>query len=247
MPICPNQHDSQAVDFCTVCGIEMSPADSSARSSSSTSASSAEECPTCHAKRASGDGDFCEVCGYNFKTGICGMPFVSEPVPSPVEASEPLPSVPTPAPAPVEAVPDSTPTAPSGKGTSPQTASENTQRWQLVATIDLSITNVPEAEGPADLGERIFPLDLADQLIGRRSTRRGIFPEISLDTDDGISHRHARILRQSDGGFSVLDLGSSNGTRLNGQELKPNLLTPIIPGDRICVGRWTCLTLQART
>ena len=60
---------------------------------------------------------------------------------------------------------------------------------------------------PADARSRIFPLDHADHLIGRRSDKEDIHPEIVID-DPGISRRHARILRAVDGTLSLLDLGS---------------------------------------
>ncbi len=56
--------------------------------------------------------------------------------------------------------------------------------------------------------------------------------EIVLD-DAGISRHHAE-LRPSDGGWTVTDLGSTNGSRLNGRPLR----TPyaLQPGDRIELG-----------
>lgn len=49
------------------------------------------------------------------------------------------------------------------------------------------------------------------------------------------------------GSWSVVDLGSINGTYLNlgAVPLKPNLPTPLAPGDRIHVGVWTTLTLSS--
>jgi type III secretory pathway component EscT len=43
-----------------------------------------------------------------------------------------------------------------------------------------------------------------------RSDRRVIYPEIPLDFDDTVSHRHALLIRQSDGTFVLRDIGSSN-------------------------------------
>ncbi len=246
----------------------MTPGDSGIASAAMPEAQE-QECPSCRARHSASDGDFCEVCGYNFKTGVCGNPFAHEPEPAP--AAAPIPET-TSTPAPPIAAEQSI-VAPEAPTELPEISDSSApviepslaisvpepverpsasihpseaRRWQLVSSIDLSITGVPEEEGPADRAARIFPLDLQEQLIGRRSTRRGINPEISLDTDDGVSHRHASIIHQPDGSFALLDLGSSNGTLLNGQELKPNVPTPLAEGDRIGVGRWTCLTFQAR-
>ena len=98
---------------------------------------------------------------------------------------------------------------------------------------------------PGDMRERIFPLDLADHLIGRRSDSEDIHPEIVIG-DPGISRRHVRVLRGPDGALSALDLGSMNGTRLNGTPLEANVPTPLKEGDQITLGCWTRLTVAAR-
>ena len=98
---------------------------------------------------------------------------------------------------------------------------------------------------PTDMRERVFPLDLADHLVGRRSDSEEIHPEIPV-TDPGISRRHLRILRAPDGALSALDLGSMNGTRHNGMPLDPNVPTPLRDGDTLTLGCWTRLTVVPR-
>ncbi len=51
--------------------------------------------------------------------------------------------------------------------------------------------------------------------------------------DRGVSRRHAEFLRASDGLVSVLDLGSTNGTYVNGSSIE---LAALRDGDRIQVG-----------
>lgn len=51
-----------------------------------------------------------------------------------------------------------------------------------------------------------------------------------------ISHRHARIFRNA-GSLMVQDLGSANGTYVNGQRIL--IATPIKPGDTIGLGSYT--------
>ena len=89
MLTCPNNHESDAADFCSVCGIEMA-----ASGQPGASINGAAECPTCHALRSPPTAEFCEVCGYSYKTGLCGIPFLE---PEPVIASEPKPADPEPA------------------------------------------------------------------------------------------------------------------------------------------------------
>ena len=48
-----------------------------------------------------------------------------------------------------------------------------------------------------------------------------------------VSGRHAEISRTSSGGWQVTDLGSTNGTRLNGTPLVPNVPTPFWVGDTV--------------
>jgi len=88
-------------------------------------------------------------------------------------------------------------------------------------------------------GRRIS-LDLSDDLlIGRKDNARGIFPDVDLGLDGGydagVSRRHA-ILSYQDGVYSVEDLGSANGTCINGRRLAPQAPTPIASGDELKCG-----------
>jgi len=53
------------------------------------------------------------------------------------------------------------------------------------------------------------------------------------------------LVAQPGGGWSVLDPGSSNGTQLNGADIENGVPVPLHPGDQICIGAWTALTIQA--
>jgi pSer/pThr/pTyr-binding forkhead associated (FHA) protein len=50
--------------------------------------------------------------------------------------------------------------------------------------------------------------------------------------DSGASRRHAQI-RTADGVSTVTDLGSTNGTKVNGRDVQS---APLSDGDRITVG-----------
>jgi hypothetical protein len=79
--------------------------------------------------------------------------------------------------------------------------------------------------------------DLAGSaLVGRRDAARGIEPEVDLTGDDGVSRRHAQITL-ADGCFTIRDLDSIGGTRLNGKWLSSDAETPLKPGDRLELGR----------
>jgi pSer/pThr/pTyr-binding forkhead associated (FHA) protein len=88
-------------------------------------------------------------------------------------------------------------------------------------------------------GRRI-KLDVSDDLlIGRKDNARGIFPDVDLGLDGGydagVSRRHA-ILSHKDGLYRVEDLGSANGTFVNGRRLTPQVATPLASGDELKCG-----------
>jgi hypothetical protein len=61
----------------------------------------------------------------------------------------------------------------------------------------------------------------------------GRLPECEVVVrDPGASRRHAQI-REQDGGWTLTDLGSTNGTQLNGQVVQQRGL---VDGDRITIG-----------
>jgi diguanylate cyclase (GGDEF)-like protein len=59
-----------------------------------------------------------------------------------------------------------------------------------------------------------------------------------LVTDVGISRGHARIFQDDMGSLHIEDLGSTNGTYVNGEQVKRKMLRD---GDRIQLGRTTIL------
>jgi pSer/pThr/pTyr-binding forkhead associated (FHA) protein len=101
---------------------------------------------------------------------------------------------------------------------------------------------------PEDCPPRRFELTGAQMRIGRRSVSRGLTPEIDLSgppLDPGISHLHALLVARDDGTWSVQDTGSSNGTQVNGDEIAVGVPVVLADGDRICLGAWTVVTVQA--
>ena len=108
----------------------------------------------------------------------------------------------------------------------------------------------PEAAGlkfPAYCPERRFRLQGTEMRIGRRSVSRRLEPEIDLTgppTNPGVSHLYAILIADNDG-WTVFDPGSSNGTQVNGREIAAGSRVRLRDGDRVCVGAWTVLTIQA--
>ncbi|CEK12541.1 FHA domain-containing protein [Chthonomonas calidirosea] len=75
-----------------------------------------------------------------------------------------------------------------------------------------------------------YPLLRSAIYIGR-SSRVG--NDLVLEEDPMVSKRHLRIEREKDGRFTLYDLGSTNGTWVNGHRVESHLLQP---GDDILIG-----------
>jgi serine/threonine-protein kinase len=80
-------------------------------------------------------------------------------------------------------------------------------------------------------------LDRLPASIGRRDPARQHFPDIDLaERDRGlVSRSHARIERQA-GNLVIIDVGSKNGTRVNGTALVAQQAHPLRTGDRVRIG-----------
>jgi pSer/pThr/pTyr-binding forkhead associated (FHA) protein len=75
-------------------------------------------------------------------------------------------------------------------------------------------------------------------LLGRASEAEEYRPDFDMTFyDDGgyVSRRHAQIIKDG-AGYLISDLGSSNGTLLNGYPLLPNRSYRLRNGDRFKVG-----------
>lgn len=258
MPVysCPKGHQSSESDFCSECGARIQGASQDAPFAGLFSSSpppagsnSAQACPDCGAPRSDRSSKFCEICGYNFSTGAHGNisetpPLAVAATPPPVPPIEPgpvpeppLPEPPAPAPAPEPTVPE--PAAPE------PAAPEPAREWSLVAAIDPSLAEPGGPTPPGNVDPITVKLEKPVSLIGRKSEKRAILPEVSLDVDDGVSHRHALVTRGDDGSLTLRDIGSANGTRLNGSDVAPLADVPLHDGDQITLGRWSRLTVKS--
>jgi hypothetical protein len=98
--------------------------------------------------------------------------------------------------------------------------------------------------------EWVVPLTRDIVLIGRRSQSRGIYPDIDLSDehdDPAASHRHAELRRTADG-WAVVDVGSTNGTRLTptADPLSPGVPIAVGADAPIYLGAWTRFRLTNR-
>ncbi len=239
--ICPAGHESTATDYCDTCGIAMdatamvptapapsTPADEPATPAPATSSATpaAGECPHCQTSNPV-NALFCEACGYDFTTGATPR---SEP---PAAASSldlsgadsGLPANPSPAPA---------------------------QEWVAEIWIDPDWYADQESTDPLPSPglPTVVALRHTSVLIGRVSRSRGIHPDLDLDSDNGISRRHAQLTTDGTRWF-VEDLGSSNGTYVGGGAgLLPKTPIPVgqkteVTGDdRVYLGAWTRIVVR---
>jgi CRP-like cAMP-binding protein len=86
----------------------------------------------------------------------------------------------------------------------------------------------------------VFPAFRAENLIGRFDSVTGMSPEIDLTNEDqsrNISRRHARLVIRDGQFFVAEEIGTMNGTFLNGKKLANGVLTPIADGDELMLCR----------
>jgi CheY-like chemotaxis protein len=84
--------------------------------------------------------------------------------------------------------------------------------------------------------------------IGRSDPERGIEPDVNLSPYAahimGVSRKHA-VISAKDNGITLKDIGSANGTRLNGYALNPNQPYRLRHGDEVTFGQLTVQVLFA--
>ena len=117
--------------------------------------------------------------------------------------------------------------------------------WEVVIEVDPSLRTEGSPAAPENMAPRRVRLTAESNLIGRTSEKRAIHPEIALDQDDAVSHRHALLKQLPNGSLLLRDIESSNGTRLNGTDLRPLTDVNVKAGDKITLGHWTRITLEA--
>ncbi len=88
-----------------------------------------------------------------------------------------------------------------------------------------------------DESGRGFTLEADEVIIGRERSCTICFPA----EDTGVSRRHARVIQGPGKSYMIEDLGSANGTLLDGQPLPSHQLIPLAPGSSIRVGQHTLL------
>jgi len=229
---CPNGHESEWPDWCSVCGERLEAVEAGSDSATpdvvpapaapvaaAPATTSGPTCDNCGVSRHEHDV-FCESCGYDFASG----------------------------------------SLPEGSAASPDVAPVAAQPAPMHAKITVDTGFFAASVGEVDLAlpdplpeQQIVPLPGIRILIGRKSTSRGIFPEIdvlSLTDDPAVSSRHAMLERDASNNWTLTDLGSTNGTFLTAEAddaIEAGTALPITAGTSIYLGAWTRIDLAETT
>jgi hypothetical protein len=193
--------------------------------------------PTCPNGHESTAADYCSVCGAEIREGIAPVstpvgrvvcPVCTTPRESPLHAfcevcgynyrtgTAGIPTV-TVAPAPAA-------------------------RWDVVVAVDANLYGEPQPDAPVGHPDQTFTLFDPESLIGRPGA--GVRVHVPIGHDPGVSRRQALLIRRPDGILAVRDLGSANGTQLNGKDVLAGVDTPVKDGDVLAVGAWTRITVR---
>jgi hypothetical protein len=91
-----------------------------------------------------------------------------------------------------------------------------------------------------DTGQMLPLMDRNEFTIGRVSEGQPIMPDIDLSPyqayANGVSRLHS-VIKRDGGRVMIMDLGSANGTYVNGNRLNPNLETYLKHGDIVSLGK----------
>ncbi len=208
-------------------------------------------CPSGH---HSGTTDYCDQCGAPIAQAAAmpGQPTVELPEVEEEDTSAAAPAEPCPACGAPRSGDDRYCEACGHDFLAPPTPAT---AWEAIASADRGQFERVAAEGvsfPDQYQERRFALDGQMLRIGRGRSGAGLeTPEIDVagsPEDPGISRLHAVLERQEDGSYSVRDVGSTNGTTVNGDPtpVSAEVGVPLAEGDRIQLGAWTTITLRTR-
>jgi hypothetical protein len=125
-----------------------------------------------------------------------------------------------------------------------------TQSFTSELIQDITPAPLGEAEGNAgnawislhllESGQILPIAERTEFTLGRVSENQPIMPDVDLSAykayDNGVSRLHA-VIRQNSGNTAIMDLGSANGTYINGVRIVPNVEQPLHHGDVVALGK----------
>jgi serine/threonine protein kinase len=163
------------------------------------------------------------------------------PLPSAVEMVSPAAQQPEAAAHAAPTVSEPTPVSPVAQG--PVCANcgyVNKVRARFCANCGTPLAAAPTARLLVKSPRSTWEIRLDDDLpcrIGRRDPSQSHYPELDLaEHDRGIASRHHATIQRADAFYTITDLGSTNGTLLNGTRIAAFTPQELRTGDQIKVG-----------
>ncbi len=91
-------------------------------------------------------------------------------------------------------------------------------------------------------GQRVFlESGRGEWTLGRLASGQAVVPDVDLTAynayEQGVSRLHAALRVDAHGRLTITDMGSSNGTRVNGIKILPNTPHPLQHGDIVALGK----------
>lgn len=132
--------------------------------------------------------------------------------------------------------------APSEAATTGSLRPEELEAFEVAERLDAQSVLSELARGTALLHVLRGPNEGARYLLDSDVVTVGRHPDSDIFLDDiTVSRRHAE-LRRDDNGFSVHDVGSLNGTYVNGRRVEDQVVTT---GDELQVGKFKLMAIVA--
>ena len=176
-------------------------------------------CPTCAHRNRPGVL-FCENCGTNLITGQQAAMGTRD-----LREAQ-------------EIAPDSVQTAMNSGGSKLNAAQEKAVETAGSSSFTADMLLRIEVEGGST--PVVLKPKTEDMILGRRDPTTGDSPEVDLTAFAGyrmgVSRRHASLALENNQ-LNLWDLGSSNGTFINGNRLTPHQPNPIRDGDEVRLGQ----------
>ena len=105
-----------------------------------------------------------------------------------------------------------------------------------LASTASSGSATPSLQVEITVGEKNYASTVVGAvMVGRRDPIRRATPDIDLWPDDAVSRRHAEIVLR-EGRYYFADLGSTNGSTINGRAIPPRVEVELHLGDEISLG-----------
>jgi CRP-like cAMP-binding protein len=110
---------------------------------------------------------------------------------------------------------------------------------EMPAPQEAMVDAAPQRLVHGKSGMEFFLSRGAETTIGRRDPVTGIHPDVDLtpvDTQRSISRRHAKIYRRANKFFVAEEIGTMNGTFVNGARIETGIPAEIREGDEVRCG-----------